>query len=193
MSPRSRHGCREILARCRAARRLGVHSTMRAQASAFASLTPAQLSQYARRPFVTDSLRKELRVLTQPGSPSDRPSCELTRRFPKRTTSADHSEFLACPIRYGQPADELRFVTRLDSVASSRVGSFKHRGLLPLTTLLRLCLTLLLRRRQRVFRSCLRIVPRLLVTQHRPASHQNLARQRHDRLFLATLAAAGEP
>ena len=38
-----------------------------------------------RRPFVTDSLRGQSPV------PRDSQSCELTRRFPKRTTSADQS------------------------------------------------------------------------------------------------------
>jgi len=49
-------------------------------------ITPAQLSQYARRPFVTDSLQG------QSSAPWDSPSFELTRRFPQRTTSAIKSQ-----------------------------------------------------------------------------------------------------
>src|SRR5437764_579631 len=162
---------------CRSPRRLGLHSTMRAQASAFASMTPAQLSQYARRPFVTDILGDSL------PTPADRPSCELTRRFPKRTTSRttiSHNS-RACPIRYGQPADDL-YRPRLDKDASSRVGPCKHCRLLCLPTPLRFLLASLLRRRQRIFACGLRIVPRFFVAQHGPAAHENLTRESDDRL-----------
>src|SRR5262245_28044849 len=91
-------------------------------------ITPAQISQYARRPFVTDSLGTNC-VLTLRGSPGDRLSFELTRRFPQRTTSAVQEsgiwsqENLASPIRYGQRSGDLKvdapwFATALDSVAS---------------------------------------------------------------------------
>jgi hypothetical protein len=78
--------------------RLGLHSTMRAAAllpGALAlSLSKRQAGAWVRwrrpsylhtprRPFVTDSLPVQSPV------PWDSQSCELTRRFPKRTNSAD--------------------------------------------------------------------------------------------------------
>src|SRR5262249_24511298 len=85
----------------------------------------------------------------------------------------------------------IRIVTRLDKDASSRVGSVKHRG--PLTTLQRLGLTLLFRRRRRCLGPRWGLPPRLLAPQQGPRPHQDLASPRHDRLLLAPLAAAREP
>src|SRR5262249_19337255 len=131
-------------------------------------MAPAQISQYARRPFVTDSLREQSPV------PSDSPSCELTRRFPKRTTSDQQSSISASPVLF-------------------RGGRCQCRPLLRLAALLRFGLTTLLRRRQRLLRCGLRVAPWFSVAQHRPAPHQNLSRHGYDRLLLAPLATARQP
>src|ERR1043166_2191447 len=84
------------------------------------AMASAQLSQYARRPFVTD-------ILTTVAGHADRTRCELTRRFPKRTTSANslqnlnpalvHSLRASC----GRPGcTSVR--PRIDCVANSRAG-----------------------------------------------------------------------
>ena len=53
-------------------------------------MAPAQLSQYARRPFVTDSLRPTSQVLTHFGSPClGSTKLRADAAVPKRTTSAD--------------------------------------------------------------------------------------------------------
>jgi hypothetical protein len=57
-----------------------------------------------------------------------------------------------------------------------------------LATPLRFGLATLLRRRSRWFGAGLRVTPGLLVAQHGPRAHQDLPRQRHDRLFLEVLA-----
>src|SRR5215471_3102823 len=73
-------GCNRLceLRRCCPARSISLPEDRRVQGP----MAPAPLSQYARRPFVTDSLPEQSPV------PSDSQSYELTRRFPKRTTSA---------------------------------------------------------------------------------------------------------
>ena len=78
-------------------------------------MASAQLSQYAHRPFVTDSLRRQSPIF------ADRPSFELMRRShnvrPQEPSGINNRESGAWPIRYGHPA------TRIDCVANSRVGS----------------------------------------------------------------------
>src|SRR5262245_55692633 len=132
-------------------------------------MTPAQLSQYARRSFVTDILAKTVA--------GPRGSTKLRADAP-------------CPKTYDLGKQE----SGVRNQESVKLRSCRReRRLLLFSSLLHLLLTTLLRGRQWVFRRRLRITPGFLVTQHRPATHQNFARERHDRLLLAPLTAAGQP
>src|SRR5262249_44438724 len=136
-----------------------------------------------RRPFVTDSLRGSRLSL---GSPKLRADASVPKTYDLgEQPNSSRVPFVTASLR------TIRIVTRLDKDASSRVRPVNHRG--PSPTLQRLGLPFLFRRGQRGFRCRLGITPRLLVTQHGPRTHQDLARHRHDRLLLATLAAAREP
>lgn len=81
-------------------------------------MASAQLSQYAALP---------IRYGQPPHKCGDRQSFELTRRFPKRYDLGEPPSKVRIPSRVPFVTASLRtirFVTRLDKDASSRVGSF---------------------------------------------------------------------